>query len=51
MQDCAECYLKKDSVIVVSDKLKSLLNDGDKSMGLIKHICACVWEQKDRDYC
>lgn len=44
-------FKKKDSVIVAADKLKVLLNRGNKSVGLKKCVCVCAGEEKDRGYC
>lgn len=49
MQNCAECYLKKkNSITAVADKLKLLLNCGNKSVGLKKCMCACGGGEGER---
>ena len=42
-------FKKKDSIIAVADKLKILLNPGNKSVGLKKCICVCVRGRRRRE--
>lgn len=42
MENCAECYLRKRVHIAVADKLKILLNHGNKSVSLKNYVFVCV---------